>query len=147
MRHGNDPWAALAELIERLDAQRRELLLAEFAKVHAEHRDLAERVEQLEKRNTFPEALATHLGRNAIKAHAASSGLSPQEQRAVERACAADPTEGAQRVDLPDLGWVAYTKPGAEPKVTSSSLETLQGEEAVNVDVQRTPHSHRARRH
>ena len=142
MSHGDRPWAD--EVVEQLN-----LIREELAEARREREQILKRIEGIESRVGFPEALSKALGLQAIEEHAAlpSSGLSRQERRAIERACAADPTEGAQRVDLFDLGWVTYTKPGADPKVTSSNLETLPGEEAVNGDAQRTPHSHRAGRH
>lgn len=158
MSHGDAPWAAIIDEVAnrvrteveglRNDlASRDDRIIAEFSatrRVLAETRqelaEAREELDELKERNGFLEVIAQYLGgkdanERIAKLIAAITSQTPRPP-SIDRACAADPNDGAQRVDLPQYGLVAYTDPNSPPEVAWGSLQSLphQGEGIVNDD-------------
>lgn len=62
---------------------------------------------------------------------------------AIDRAAAADPSAGEQRVDLPDYGVVLYIKPGEDPERAWVGTRTALREERGVGGVRRSPRTRR----
>lgn len=166
MLHGDTPWAAfIDEIVSRVRTEvvaelrsefgpRHDRIVAELAETRRELAKATRRLGELEERNSFLEAIAQYLGgkdgsENLLELITAITRETPRPP-SIDRACAVDPKYGAQRVDLPQYGLVAYTDPNSPPEVTWGSLQSLphQGEGIVNDDERQgqAPHSPRATR-
>lgn len=145
----------LAENRRQITEVRRELLNAhqERDELRTQLDDAIRRIAELEGRNGFNEGIAEYLGRAFAEGtlppelFAMLTGNTPRPP-SIDRACVGDPSEGAQRVDLPQYGLVTYPTRGSDPEVTWGSLRALPLGEGttVNDDERQAPNTPRATR-